>query len=113
MSHSSTASDGSYSSPSSPKIPATPKTVRRISDVANIILMRDQTKAHHIESCSGDPQTCPSLEGATVEKKVPMTHSDLFICSGAVDVVKLLRGSRICLFDKALSIGGNVLVDEQ
>ncbi|EGO29646.1 hypothetical protein SERLADRAFT_378817, partial [Serpula lacrymans var. lacrymans S7.9] len=89
-----------------------------VSTVANVFVKmrraKERAKSHHIESTSGDPQSHPSLaeEGATCKRKVPIVQSDLFICVGAVDVTKLLRGSRATLLEKAEFLGGNVLVDE-
>ncbi|KAH7920182.1 hypothetical protein BV22DRAFT_1021700 [Leucogyrophana mollusca] len=90
-----------------------------VSTVANVFVKLRRakertTKAHHVDSASGDPQTHPSLRGedATCKRKVPMGHGDVFVCTGAVDVAKLLRGSRASLLEKAELLGGNVLVDE-
>ncbi|KAH7912170.1 hypothetical protein BJ138DRAFT_1005028 [Hygrophoropsis aurantiaca] len=90
-----------------------------VSTVANVFVKlrraKERTKAHHIDSASGAPQTHPSLcgENATCKRKVPMVHGDVFVCTGAVDVAKLLRGSRASLLEKAELLGGNVLVDER
>ncbi|KAG2143013.1 hypothetical protein DEU56DRAFT_939223 [Suillus clintonianus] len=72
------------------------------------------SKAESIVSTSGEPQTYPLLqgEGATSKRKVPLVQSDLFFCRDAVDVPKLLRGSRASLLERAESMGANVLVDE-
>jgi hypothetical protein len=40
-------------------------------------------------------------------------QNDIFFCRDAVDVPKLLRGSRASLFERAENIGANVLVDER
>jgi hypothetical protein len=52
-------------------------------------------------------------EGVTSAGRVVIEQTDLFVCTGAVDVVKLLRGSRSNLLEKAIVLGANVLVDEQ
>jgi len=71
-------------------------------------------KTHDIQSHSGEPQTHPSLqEDVAGIGKVAIEQTDMFICSGAVDVVKLLRISRAYLLERAINLGANVLVDEQ
>lgn len=90
-----------------------------ISGVANLFVkmrrQRSKVKSHHIVSDSGEPQTHPSLaaEGAVSERKVPLVQQEHFVCRDAVDVPKLLRAVRGALYEKALSVGANVLVDEQ
>lgn len=76
---------------------------------------KDRSKTDSIDFCSGEPQTHPSLsgEGATARSRVPLVHSDLFTCKGAVDVPKLLRASRASLLEKAEYLGANVLVEER
>jgi len=97
--------------------PPSPRTMTlSVSSVTNIFVkMRSYKDRHHITSTSGDPQTHASLsgEGTTSIEKVPIEHTDVFICTGAVDVDKLLRGTRMSLLGKAISLGANVLVDEQ
>src|ERR1700722_12354646 len=72
----------------------------RISAVANIFLKlqkhKSNSKSHHIESSSGDAWTYPALaeKGATCDKRVLVEENQLFVCVGAVDVVKLLRAVR-------------------
>jgi len=87
-----------------------------ISTVANALvkLRRNTSKTEFIDSTSGEPQTHPLLrgEGVTSKRKVPLVQSDLFFCRDAVDVPKLLRGSRASLLERAENIGANVLVDE-
>jgi len=116
------------SAPSSLKPKSKPSPSKKplnISNVANIFIRmrrhQDFSTARLIESSSGDAQTWPSLAGATEDEKIPFAEHDVFICSGAVDVVKLLRSSRAGLYKKALAAGGSnlqgdkrvVLVDEQ
>lgn len=88
-----------------------------ISTVANALvkLRRNTSKTEFIGSTSGEPQTHPLLrgEGVTSKRKVPLVQSDLFFCRDAVDVPKLLRGSRASLLERAENIGANVLVDER
>lgn len=92
----------------------------RISNVANILVKmrrhRGKAKEHHIESSSGDkPLTHPSLAGenAVSAQKVPLEESQTFVCRDGVDVAKLLRAVRGVLYQKALDVGANVLVDER
>lgn len=109
-----TASKVSSSPPSSPG-----RINLRMADVANIFVKMRRTKArskaHHIESNSGEPQTDPSLaaEGVTCAQKVDIELEDVFTCVGGVDVKKLLRASRTRLFETATYLKANVLVDEQ
>jgi len=74
-----------------------------------------QSKAQHFDLHSGPPQTHPSLteDGVTCEARALIEHRDQFVCAGAVDMAKLLRGSRSSLVEKAMTLGANVLVDEQ
>ncbi|KAG2139374.1 hypothetical protein BD769DRAFT_1350741 [Suillus cothurnatus] len=87
-----------------------------VSTVTNafVKLRRSTSKAESIDSTSGGPQTHPLLqgEGATSKRKIPLVQNDIFFCRDAVDVPKLLRGSRASLFERAENIGANVLVDE-
>lgn len=100
------------SSPPSPiRVPLTISTVTN----ALVKLRRSTSKAEIIDFTSGEPKTHSSLqgEGATSSRKVPVEQNDLFSCMGAVDVPKLLRGSRASLLERAEFIGANVLVDER
>jgi len=73
-----------------------------------------KTKAHHIESNSGEPKTHPSVANSIIsEKRIPLMQEERYVCMDAVDVVKLLRAVRASLYEKAESYGANVLVDEQ
>lgn len=90
----------------------------RLADVANIFVKLRKTqngarsKAQCIESSSGEPKTHPGLEPVS-ERKVPLGEEERFVCRDGVDAVKLLRAVRTSLYEKAESIGANVLVDEQ
>lgn len=100
------------SSPPSPiRVPLTISTVTN----ALVKLRRSTSKAEIIDFTSGEPKTHSSLqgEGATSSRKVPVEQNDLFSCMGAVDVPKLLRGSRASLLERAEFMGANVLVDER
>jgi len=101
------------SSPPSPiRMPLT------VSSVANVLIklrrVKENSKADTLDFASGEPITHPSLcgEDATCKRRVPLVHGDLFLCKGAVDVSKLLRGSRASLLEKAEFLGANVLVEE-
>jgi len=82
---------------------------------AFVKLRRSTSKTENIDSTSGEPKTHPSLqgEGATSVRKVPLIQSDLFSCRDAVDVPKLLRGSRASLLERAEFMGADVLVNER
>ncbi|KAL4079555.1 hypothetical protein J3A83DRAFT_4210618 [Scleroderma citrinum] len=88
-----------------------------LSSMASVFIklqrVKERSKLDSLDFCSGEPQTHPSLcgEGATA-RRVSLVHSDLFICKGAVDVLKLLRASRASLLEKAEYIGANVLLEE-
>ncbi|KAI0366853.1 hypothetical protein BV20DRAFT_971381 [Pilatotrama ljubarskyi] len=89
-----------------------------VSNVANLFVKmrrhRSKAKAHHIESSSGDePQTHPALQGAVSAEKIPLELHETFVCRDGVDTAKLLRAVRGALYQKALTYGANVLVDEQ
>ncbi|PIL23436.1 hypothetical protein GSI_14747 [Ganoderma sinense ZZ0214-1] len=88
--------------------------------VANLLVKmrrhRAKAKSHHIESASGpEPLTHPALrdEDAVSPRKVPLDEDTTFVCRDGVDVAKLLRAVRASLYQKAVDIGANVLVDEQ
>ncbi|KAG6329854.1 hypothetical protein ID866_9236 [Astraeus odoratus] len=89
-----------------------------LPSVANVLVKlrqaRDKSRAGSVDCSSGEAQTHPPLsgEGATSRHRVPLAHSDLFTCKGAVDVTKLLRASRASLLEKAEYLGANVLVEE-
>ncbi|KAI0356065.1 hypothetical protein OH77DRAFT_1424375 [Trametes cingulata] len=91
-----------------------------VSNVANLFVKmrrhRSKAKSHHIESSSGDaPQTHPALqaEGAVSAERIHLEQSETFVCRDGVDTAKLLRAVRGALYQKALTYGANVLVDEQ
>ncbi|KIJ61811.1 hypothetical protein HYDPIDRAFT_115265 [Hydnomerulius pinastri MD-312] len=89
-----------------------------VPSVVNIFVklrrVKEKSKADSLEFTSGDPITHPSLSGedATCKRRVPLVHGDMFLCTGAVDVPKLLRGSRASLLEKAEFLGATVLVEE-
>ena len=91
-----------------------------VSNVANLLVKmrrhRKKAKEHHIESSSGDgPLTHPSLAGENVvsARKVPLEEHQTFVCRDGVDAAKLVRAVRGLLYQKALDVGANVLVDEK
>ena len=109
------ASSGSRSSSNTYHMPLS------ISNVANVLVKmrrhRNKVKAHHIDSASGDaPLTHPALagEGAVSARRVPLMAEDVtFVCRDGVDVSKLLRAARAAVYQSAVEVGANVLVDER
>ncbi|KAG8216685.1 hypothetical protein J3R82DRAFT_6887, partial [Butyriboletus roseoflavus] len=86
-----------------------------VSTVANVFIKFRRTRHDALDFASGIPITDPSLCGkdATCKRRVPLGHADRYVCKGAVDVAKLLRGSRASLLEKAVLVGANVLVEER
>lgn len=72
-------------------------------------------KDHHIQSSSGDePLTHPDLTSQAVITNGPHLSTDeLFICADGVDVPRLLKVTRSTLYDKAQTLGGNALINEE
>ncbi|KZT21708.1 hypothetical protein NEOLEDRAFT_1073130 [Neolentinus lepideus HHB14362 ss-1] len=68
---------------------------------------------HHIKSSSGPARTHSTLENRTVTRHGRLVHLDSYLCSGAVDIAKLLYLSRRDLLSSARDCGGNVLLDEE
>jgi len=106
--------------PSPAPVPTSPvKKTTHISDVASLFIRIRRRKAdfnaQHVESSSGDIQTHPALtvSGALSSNRIPIAHTNVFVCMGGVDVPKLLRAVRASLYEKCLAVGANVLVDEQ
>jgi hypothetical protein len=67
-----------------------------------------------IEITSGPARTHSTLlDTISTAHGARLAHKDVFICKGAVDVVKLLVLSRRTLYATAKECGGNVLLDEQ
>jgi len=66
--------------------------------------LQDQSGFPPIESTSGGTYTWPVLaeKGATEQIRIPIVQDDVFICTGGVDVVKLLRISRASAYNTAL-----------
>lgn len=86
-----------------------------VSTVANAFIKFRRAQHDALDFASGIPITDPSLcgEDATCKRRVPLEHADRYVCKGAVDVAKLLRGSRTSLLEKAVLLGANVLVEER
>ncbi|KAG6377616.1 hypothetical protein JVT61DRAFT_15434 [Boletus reticuloceps] len=86
-----------------------------VSTVANAFIKFRRARHDALDFASGLPITHPTLcgEDATCRRRVPLEHADRYVCKGAVDVTKLLRGSRASLLEKAVLIGANVLVEER
>lgn len=83
--------------------------------VANAFVKFKRARHDALDFASGIPITHPTLSGedATCKRRVPLNHGDRFVCKDAVDVAKLLRGSRASLLEKAVYLGANVLVEER
>jgi hypothetical protein len=80
---------------------------RRFEDMA---LSTDE-----LELSSGDPKTHPHVaEGAEDQNKIPVEQTDHFVCSGGVNLIMLLRITRMALMERAeRALGANSVVDEQ
>ncbi|EPQ60928.1 hypothetical protein GLOTRDRAFT_124670 [Gloeophyllum trabeum ATCC 11539] len=75
---------------------------------------RPQKRCRHcIKNNSGPARTHSALEGRLTTRNGRLVHRDTYLCSGAVDVEKLLYLSRRELYSIAQDCGGNVLLDEQ
>jgi len=71
-------------------------------------------KGHHIVSTSGEgPMTHPSLVDIPPESGYKLRMEDFFVCSGGVDVPKLLRATRASLLGHAVELQGNGLIQEE
>ncbi|KZS96145.1 hypothetical protein SISNIDRAFT_338966 [Sistotremastrum niveocremeum HHB9708] len=46
-------------------------------------------------------------------KQCTLSHEELFVCDGGVDLRKLLRAARNLLYDQTVKLGGNSLVEER
>lgn len=76
--------------------------------------IKEQVKAHHVESTSGDsPQSHPGLAEAASPKKEPLELTEVFVCIGGVNLTTLLRATRGALMETAEALGANALVEEQ
>ncbi|KAH0835851.1 hypothetical protein J3R83DRAFT_9720 [Lanmaoa asiatica] len=86
-----------------------------VSTVANAFIKFKRARHDALDFTSGRPITHPSLcgEDATCKRRVPLGHGDQYLCKDAVDVAKLLRGSRASVLEKAVFLGANVLVEER
>jgi len=75
----------------------------------------NDNKGHHIKSTSGDePQTHPGLASSSGHPSgLHLSRDEFFICADGVDVPRLLKVTRSALYKQAVSLGGNVLVDEE
>jgi len=71
-------------------------------------------KDHHIRSSSADsPQTHPELVSSSQPPSARhLSRDDFFICADGVDVPRLLKVARNALYKQAVTLGGNVLMNE-
>ena len=106
-----------FRSPTKPKAAPSspPKSPTNLSQIFAKFRNTTQPKVLPKELSSGEPQTHPQLaeEGVCSQARVPVEQVDNFVCFGAVDVPKLIRGSRASLLSKATALGATCLVDEQ
>ncbi|KAG6812220.1 hypothetical protein H0H92_003841 [Tricholoma furcatifolium] len=111
---SSPPSDSPPPSPlSSPKTPTKSMSFGVTNILAKMRQGSPKSKAHHIESSSGEPQTHPTVTLNTFEKTGPYELKETYICSDAVDMQFLLRTTRKSLLEHICNAGLNALVDEQ
>ncbi|TFK57435.1 hypothetical protein OE88DRAFT_1651151 [Heliocybe sulcata] len=68
---------------------------------------------HCIKSDSGPARTQPTLHDRSATRHGRLVHLDSYLCSGAVDIAKLLHLSRRDMLSTARDCGGNVLLDEE
>ena len=83
--------------------------MRRFEDKALL------TNADEVELNSGDPKTHPDVaESAKDQNKIPVEQTDYFVCVGGVNLITLLRITRITLMEQVeRALGANSVVDEQ
>lgn len=106
---------------SSPSISAQKKKHRlSMAGIANLFIRirRFEDKALTTDEwvlSSGYPKTHPNVaEGAQDQNKIPVEQSECFVCSGGVNLITLLRITRMALMDHAeRALGANSVVDEQ
>jgi hypothetical protein len=69
----------------------------------------------YIQSSSGDAQTWPILAGwgVTQKTRTQVVQNDVLVCSGGVDVGRLLRLSRDGLYKKALAVGDSSVTPDK
>lgn len=93
-----------------------------MAGVANLLVkIRRNSEDHAIstadelELTSGDPKTHPNVaEGAKGQNKISVEQTDHFVCVGGVNLITLLRLTRISLMEHAeRQLGANSVVDEQ
>ena len=68
-----------------------------------------------MELTSGDPKTHPNIaEGARNNGRVLVEQRDQFVCAGGVNLITLLRITRVSLMEHVeRELGANSVVDEQ
>ena len=106
---------------SSPSISPQKKKHRlTMAGIANLFIRmrRFEDKAistDELQLTSGDPKSHPNVaEGAKDQNKVPVEQSDHFVCAGGVNLITLLRITRITLMEHVeRALGANSVVDEQ
>lgn len=103
----------SITPPSSP----TKKTGLSMSGVVSIFInlrRLEDNGAKRILLRSGAPKTHPTVaDGCRNADTVPVEYSEQYVCKGGVNVVTLLRATRLALLEHCYQIGANALVDEE
>ena len=109
----SSPSSPSGSTPNSP--PNSPTKMKHRLPIANIFINNSTIGTNNVQLTSGDPKTHPNVaEGAQDKDKIPVEHTDRFVCAGGVNITTLLRITRIALMDHAeRRLGANSVVNEQ
>jgi hypothetical protein len=86
-----------------------------VGNLVNMSGHRRSSTETYIQSSSGDTQTWPILDGwgVTERSRTQVVQNDVFICSGGVDVGRLLRLSRHSLYKKALAVGDSSVTPDK
>lgn len=83
--------------------------IRRFEDKA-----LNTNNTDELELTSGDPKTHPNVaESSKDQNKIPVEQNDYFVCVGGVNLITLLRITRITLMEQVeRALGANSVVDE-
>jgi hypothetical protein len=80
--------------------------MRRFEDAA--------LSANHEVMSSGEPHTHPGLaEACENQEQAVVELTENFVCAGGVNVMTLLRATRMSLLEHVESLGANALLEEQ
>jgi hypothetical protein len=81
--------------------------MRRFEEVA-------LNRANYEVMNSGEPQTHPDLaEACQNQEQAFVELTEHFVCGGGVNVITLLRATRMALLEHVVPLGANALLDEQ